>query len=71
VIEVNVAAVTVIVAVLFTPPEAAWIVVLPTPTPVARPPGPIVAMPVFSELQVALAVRFCVFPSVKVPVAVN
>jgi len=52
-------------------PEVAIIVVLPTAKAVARPAllteacaGPV-------ELQVTAAVRFCVLPSLKVPVAVN
>jgi hypothetical protein len=70
-IEASVATVTAIFAVPFTPPEVAWIVVLPAPTPVARPPAPIVATPVFDEVHVTVAVRFCVVPSENVPVAVN
>ena len=52
-------------------PEVAEIVVLPMPTPVANPPLVIVAAAVFVELQVTELVRFCVLPSLYVPVAVN
>ena len=44
-------------------PEAAWIVVLPVATPVARAPLVIVATVVFVELHVTELVRFCVLPS--------
>src|SRR5260370_4264430 len=44
----------------------------PTATPVATPLfKPMVAMPVFDEVQFADVVRFCVLLSVYVPVAVN
>lgn len=43
----------------------------PTPAPVASPLVLIVAAAVLDELQVAEPVRFCVDPSVNVPVAVN
>jgi hypothetical protein len=39
-------------------PEAAWIVVLPVATPVARPTLVIVAAEVFDELHVTELVRF-------------
>src|SRR6266850_2283369 len=45
-------------------------VVLPTATPVATPAAVMVAAAVLLELQVTEAVRFCVLPSVYVPVAV-
>jgi hypothetical protein len=51
--------------------EVAEIVEVPTAAPVARPAVEIVADAVFDELHVALAVRFWVVPSLKVPVAVN
>ena len=58
-----------------TVPEVAVMVVVPTPTLVARPSVPVaplmVAMPVADELHVTVPVRFCVLPSVNVPVAVN
>ena len=44
------------------PPEIAVIVLLPTPTPVARPPLDIVAIP-GAELQLTDVVRFWVVPS--------
>jgi hypothetical protein len=56
---------------LLTEPKAACIVVLPGTTPVARPLTVIVATAVFVEVQVTELVRFCVLPSLKVPVAVN
>ena len=43
----------------------------PVPLPTASPAVLIVAAAVFEELQVAEFVRFCVVPSVNVPVAVN
>jgi type III secretory pathway component EscT len=52
-------------------PAVAWIVVLPTATPVARPVAVIVATPVLLELHVTELVRFCVLLSLYVPVAVN
>jgi hypothetical protein len=52
-------------------PELAWMVVLPCPTLVAKPLLLIVAIPVASEFQVAVLVRFCVLLSLYVPVAVN
>src|SRR6187401_184292 len=53
----------------------ALIVVLPRPRPVASPrvPGVVEIVPVagFDEVQAAVAVRSVVFPSEKIPVAVN
>jgi hypothetical protein len=43
-----------------TDPEVAVMVLVPTPTPVAKPPAVIVAAPVVAEAQVTEAVRFCV-----------
>lgn len=43
----------------------------PMPAPVARPVVLIVAAAVFEDVQFAELVRFCVVPSVNVPVAVN
>ena len=64
--------VTVVVAVL-TVPEAALIVVVQMPvtvlTGVTRPFEPIVAQDVELELQLTFPVKFCVEPSLKVPVA--
>ena len=45
--------------------------VVPSPTEVARPVVLIVATPAAEELQVAVLLRFWVVPSVNVPVAVN
>ena len=44
-------------------PDVAVIVVEPALTPVARPEAEIVAMELDEELQVAVAVKFCVLPS--------
>jgi hypothetical protein len=46
-------------------------VLLPVPTPVANPVVLIIATEVLEELQVTEFVRFCVLPSLYVPVAVN
>src|SRR6266852_660453 len=46
-------------------------VLLPVPTPVATPAAVIVAAAVFEELQLTVLVRFCVLPSLYVPVALN
>ncbi len=54
-----------------TEPEVAEIVVVPTATLVARPVLEILAAPVLEELHVDDEVRFCVLPSLNVPVAVN
>jgi hypothetical protein len=70
-IELNVAALTTSVVVPFIVPTAAVITVVPTDTAVAWAPGVIVATPVLTELQVAVAVMSWVVPSEKVPVAVN
>ena len=43
-------------------PDAAEIVVLPVPAPVASPALVIVATVVLDELQVAEVLRFCVLP---------
>ncbi len=52
--------------------RVAEIVVVPAPVAVANPVwAPIVATPVLLEFQEALVVRFCVLPSLYVPVAVN
>jgi hypothetical protein len=52
-------------------PDVAVIVVLPIVLAVASPPAAIEATELVVELQVAVVVRSCVDPSVKVPVAVN
>jgi len=46
-------------------------VLLPFPTPLAKPVLLTVATEVFEELQVTEFVRFCVLPSLYLPVAVN
>ena len=43
----------------------------PAAAPVARPLVLMLAAAVFEEVHVAELVRFCVVPSLKVPVAVN
>ena len=50
---------------------AALIVVVPVPAPVAKPDALTVATAEFEDNQVTEFVRFCVLPSLKVPVAVN
>ena len=72
VMELSVAAVT-FSATLFdvTPLCAALMLADPTAFPVARPPVLMLATAGFDELQVTELVRFCVLPSLKVPVAVN
>ena len=62
-IETSVGAVTVRVVEPLIEPDAAEIVVVPVPTPVASPPLPIIAAAVFVELQVTELVRFCVLLS--------
>jgi hypothetical protein len=70
-IDCSVAAVTVSKVEPLIDDDVAVIVELPTPAPVARPTALIVAMVVVPEVQVTVDVRFCVEPSLKVPVAVN
>jgi hypothetical protein len=70
-IDTSVGAVTVRVVVPLIAPEAALIVLIPVPAPVANPPAVIVATLVVCELQLAVLVKFCVELSEKVPVAVN
>jgi len=53
------------------PPCVALIFVVPVPAPVAKPVAPTVATAEFEEDQVTELVRFCVLPSLNVPVAVN
>src|SRR6202030_802743 len=69
--DTSVAAVTVSVVLPVMPLEAAWMVVVPIVTAVAKPAALIVATVTAEELHVAVLVRFCVVPSLKVPVAVN
>jgi hypothetical protein len=52
-------------------PQVAVIVALPDETPLARPAAVIVATPEADEPQTTQAVRFCVPPPLKRPVAVN
>lgn len=54
-----------------TEPDVAVMVVVPTPVPAAEPEVSIVATDVKDETQLTVPVRFCVLPSLKVPVAVN
>src|SRR5579859_5685483 len=54
-----------------TPPELAVINDVPLLTAVAKPAVLMVATPGVAEFQTAMLVRFCVVPSVNVPVAVN
>jgi hypothetical protein len=70
-IDCSVAAVTVRTVEPLIPPDVALIVEVPTPAPVARPAALIVAVVVVPELHVTVLVRFCVVPSLNVPVAVN
>ena len=72
VIDCRVAAVTVSAIVFEVTPL--WVAVMlldPIPAPVAIPLVLIVAAAVLDEAQVAELLRFCVEPSVNVPVAVN
>jgi methylglyoxal synthase len=70
-IDCNVAAVTVRTVEPLIAPDVALIVDVPTPAPVARPAALIVAVVVVPDDHVTLDVRFCVLPSLNVPVAVN
>ena len=62
-IETRAAAVTVRVVDPVTLPEVALIVVVPTPPALASPLAEMVATVPAEELQVTVAVRFCVLPS--------
>jgi hypothetical protein len=69
-IDCSVAAVPVNVAVFdVTLFNVAVMFVEPTPVTVARPPAAIVAAAVFDEVQATCVVRFCVVPSLNVPIA--
>ena len=72
VIELSVAAVT-FNATEFdvTPLCVALTLADPTALPVASPAVLMLAAAAFDELQITELVRFCVLPSVNVPVAVN
>jgi hypothetical protein len=71
VIDTSAAAVTVRTVELLMPPELAVMVAVPIPTLLASPAALIVAVVSVSEDQVTVLLRFCVLPSVNVPVAVN
>jgi hypothetical protein len=62
-IEFSVAAVTVNTVLPLTAPRVALIVLVPVPTPVAKPPELIVAVPVVPEAQVTVPVTFWVLLS--------
>ncbi len=62
-IETRAAAVTVMVVDPVMLPELALMVVVPTATALARPLAEMVATVVAEELQVTVAVKFCVLPS--------
>ena len=70
-IDANCAGVTVSKVEPVADPDVALMFAVPAATLVASPVLPTVAVDVVSDDQVADAVRFCVLPSVKVPVAVN
>jgi hypothetical protein len=70
-IDCNVAAVTVSKVEPLIGDDVAVIVEVPRPAPVARPAALIVAVVVVPDDQVTVDVRFCVEPSLNVPVAVN
>jgi len=70
VIEVKTAGVTVRVVEPLIEPKVAVIVVVATPTPLTVLPLAMAAE-TLEDVQVAKLVRFCVLPSVYVPVAVN
>jgi hypothetical protein len=70
-IDTKTDAVTVRPVVPLIDPEVAWMLVLPAPTPVAKPALVIVAAAVFVEAQATTLVMFRVPPPVKSPVAVN
>src|SRR5437868_14608040 len=71
-IACNVAAVTVKAKVLDAIPFWDAVILLePIPAPVASPAALMLTMAGLEDVQVAVLVRFCVLPSVNVPVAVN
>ena len=70
-IDINAAGFTVIAVDPEIIPEAAVIVAVPAPALVARPPAAMVATAVWEDVHVAVLVRSCVLPSLKVPVAEN
>jgi hypothetical protein len=70
-IDCNVAAVTVRTVEPLIDEDVAVIVEVPTPAPLASPEALIVAVVVVPDDHVTVDVRFCVEPSLNVPVAVN
>jgi len=70
-IDCSVAAVTVSKVEPLIDDDVAVMVEVPTPAPVARPDALMVAVTVVPDDHVTLDVRFCVEPSLNVPVAVN
>ena len=60
-----------LVTVPLAPGAAAVMFVLPCATPVACPVASMVAAAAFEEFHVAVAVMFCVVPSLRWAVAVN
>ena len=50
---------------------AAVMLLLPIPEPVAKPVALMLTVAGLEEAQMELFVRFCVLPSLKVPMAVN
>jgi hypothetical protein len=70
-IETRIAFVTVRRVVPETDPEVAVMIVEPAVAPTAKPSPSIVAIAVLDELQVTVADRSCMVPSVKTPVAAN
>lgn len=72
VIDCRVAAVTAMANVLeVIPPWAAVMLLEPMAAPVAKPDALMLTIDGLEEVHVAVFVRFCVLPSLKVPVAVN
>jgi hypothetical protein len=69
--EVNIAAVTVRLAVPEIVPDMAVIVEVPTATPCASPVVLTIATGLADDFHVADALRSCMLPSLRVPVAVN
>jgi hypothetical protein len=70
-IETSMAGVTVSSVELLTLPEVAVTSAVPRPTLCATPAEVMVAVETVSEDHVTVLVRFCMLPSVNVPVAVN
>ena len=70
-IDTSIAAVTVRAVDVVTVPEVALMLAEPTSTLCANPVLVIVAVETVSDDHVNIALRFCVLPSVNVPVAAN